>query len=314
LLLEDEFGNIKVLCYNKLTMDGESLLPLSAVAPELLTPPSEAVEVGVEPVAQDPSFFDRLKDTFSAIPEDYRQSDSRLKLIAAGVGTTALQIADRFRLSTIIVPQVAINVLTNTNSPTQAAIASGLTFGAWCAAVGGATAVGLEQFPKTINTFSENFPGAVDVFEDALPGINDFTPEGKREGRLVRRIGGRALTAVRRGATVSGIGTVAYVSTAATQGQSRSAVRKLNIAGSLEGGGVVGAVVFGVGEAIQQVGEHNPALAQHIENVASDTRIWYGLAGAMIVSQFVSSRIKKFRARHNASAPEESGIDQAESV
>ena len=241
----------------------------------------------------------RIGNTLRAVKADFSESEHRTSLVASGLGTVAVQAADRLRASIVLVPQVAINVLQNTNSPVEAGVAAGLTFAGWCAIVGGTTTEALNKYPKTMEAFGDNFPGVVDFFDEALPGVDDYDKDKADKHSLARRIGGRVLTGAKRGLTVSGIGTVAYVSTAATKGNRRSAIHRLNANASAEGGVVIGGVVYGIAETISQISVTHPALAERIVNDASNIKLWYGVAGVMIAGQYISTKIQKFRNREN---------------
>lgn len=246
------------------------------------------------------SFRDRLHNIGSAIRTDYRESHNKLQNAAIGAGVLALQGLDRARASVVFVPTIAVNVFQNTHSPTEAAIAGGLAFAGWCTAVGGVTTQGLHQYPKAVQEFERSFPEAVDFFNDALPGIDRPTPEEDHRTSLVKRIGNRVLTGIKRGYTVAGIGTVAYVSTATAKGKSKPETHRMNLHASLDGGAAVGAVIFGAGEAIVQLAHSHPLLAERIQNDTSNIKLWYGVAGAMMVGQFASNRFKKLRRSHRA--------------
>lgn len=243
------------------------------------------------------NFKSHLGNVLGAVGTDYQESENRVALVAAGLGTVAVQAVDRARLSIVLVPHVAISTLEHTNSSWQAGAAAGLTFAGWCAGVGGTTAEGLRQYPNTMESVKENFPGAVKFFQDALPGVDSYDKDKEDTRSLPRKIGGRILTGLSRGWTVTGIGTVAYVSTAAAKGEDRSTMHKLNANASADGGVIVGGVAGSVSYGITKISD--PELAQNIIDVAGDSRVWYGVAGAMIAGQYASNKWKQYRARRN---------------
>ncbi len=245
----------------------------------------------VEPTAELPSFRTRILNILRSAKEDYQDGDSRSLKLLSGLGVIAMQGLDRARASVVFVPVVAVDVLKDTHSPAQAALAAGATFAGWCAAVGATTTEALNQYPRAVAEFENSFPAVSDVFEDSLPGFNRDS-EG---GGLSRRLGHSAITHLKRGFTVSGIGTTAYVSMAAITGRRRSDTHRLNLNASIDGGAAIGGVVFGVGEAIVKLADTDPQLALRIQDDASNIYLWYGVAGLMLVHQFVSSRIKKSR-------------------
>ena len=239
--------------------------------------------------------WERLVEVAKTTSTDFHESTQRARLVAAGLGTVALQTLDRARASVVLVPTVALNVFQHTQSPTEAAAAAGVAFGVWCAAVAGSTAASLHHFPRTVQKFESNFPGFVGVFEDALPGLERPDPEQPKPS-AIRRVGNRALTGVKRGFMALGVGTVPYVSTAAAKGWSSNEIRNLNLNTSLDGALAVSAVVEGTGTAILMVGEHNPELAQTIENVSSNPLLWLGVSAVLGAGQFVSNRMHRNQA------------------
>jgi hypothetical protein len=76
-------------------------------------------------------------------------------------------------------------------------------------------------------------------------------------------------------------------------------IHELNLNASADGAAAIGAVVLGVAEVIVKIGESNPALAEHIQNTASDIRVWYGVAGLMMAQQFISKKFKQRREAKN---------------
>lgn len=248
------------------------------------------IEVEIE---QSIPFTDRLKAVGTAASTDYKESQHKIQKIGVGVGVIAMQSLDRLRASVIFVPEIAVNVLQNTHSPVEAALAGGAAFATWCTVVGGVTNEGLHQFPVAVESFEDNFPGAVEFFSDALPGVNSPSSEEIKKQSVAKRIGNRIILGLKRGYTVSGIGTVAYVSTASVQGKSKKEGHKLNLNASLDGGAAVSGVVLMAGEAIVRIGDSNPELAKNIQDYASNIKLWYGVAAFMIISNFISNRLNK---------------------
>lgn len=263
-------------------------------------PPQEAhLPTGPTPNEHTLPISKRIGEVFSSAATDYKESEYKLANVAIGLGTVAVQALDRARASVVFVPTIAANVLQETQSPAQAAIAAGATFASWCVAVGGATTEGLKQYPTAVSKFEQNFPGVVGFFEDSLPGLEK--PDRTQPPSIARRIGSRVLTGVKRGFTVTGIGTAAYTSTAVAKGKSRKEVHTLNANASVDGGTIVGGAVYGVGTSIVQLSHEHPLLAQQIQDHATNIKLWYGVAGAMMAGQFVSTRYKKWRTKRNAS-------------
>lgn len=280
-----------------------SPIPELASLPEA-TLPTEAVDyVGKHRKDEHANMFQRLgrslvdgsKNVYEGIKLDFKNSDNRIALAAVGLGTAAVQGLDRARASVVLVPTIAVNVLESTGSPAQAALAGGATFGAWCLAVGGATTEGLVKYPKTVDKFNESFPSFVDFLTESLPGfdsrpVEEITAEKKS---LASRIGGNVLDHLKRGYVASGIGTTAYAGTSMASGRGRADTHKLNANASLDGGIAVGLVIAAVANTITKIGESHPQLALDIQNVASDIRLWYGVALGLIGLQYISNRLNK---------------------
>jgi hypothetical protein len=231
-----------------------------------------------------------------AAGEDIFESDKKIKRSTVALGALAVQVADRLRVAVTVVPPLATHILTHTGSPTEAALAAGAAFGAYSFAVGTATTEGLKQFPSTVASVSENFPGFVGAVQDALPGLEPPTQE-QRRAPLPERIKRRFGTGFARGTSDIALGTTAYVSTAAAQGKNRKEIYKLNGRVSLDGGIMVGGIVFGIGEVIETLGHRTEAWAQHlaenIQNVATNMDTWYGTAGALILINLCLTRYDK---------------------
>lgn len=247
-------------------------------------------ETQLEATPAHPSLSGRLSWISRSAKVDYSQSPHKLVMTAVAVGIVALQVADRLRVSVVLVPMSAVYIFQQTYSPLIAALAAAFVFGIWCAAVAGITAEGLQLYPRAVEKFKIVFPSIVDFFSDSLPGADQSRVE---KNRSLKQLGVHLLTRVRRGYTVAGIGTVAYVSTAAVKGESRKAIHLLNVNASLDGGLAVGVVVFAVADAVVRIGQQNPALALQIQEGASNIYLWYGVAIAMIIGQYVASRMKK---------------------
>jgi hypothetical protein len=89
-----------------------------------------------------------------------------------------------------------------------------------------------------------------------------------------------------------GAGIIPYLATAGVNKEPKSAIRKLSTMLSLDGAAVVGTLFFGVGEAIINLGHSHPELAQHIQNDAKSVKLWYGVAGVLVVAEWLKNRHK----------------------
>jgi hypothetical protein len=45
--------------------------------------------------------------------------------------------------------------------------------------------------------------------------------------------------------------------------------------------------VFGIGQTILELADTNPELALRIQNEASNIKLWYGVAGALVIQQYI---------------------------
>ncbi|MGF7229278.1 MAG: hypothetical protein ACQR33_04825 [Candidatus Saccharibacteria bacterium] len=238
-------------------------------------------------------FRERVSDVFRNAREDFRDSPHKLRHVAVGAGMVAMQALDRARTSVVFVPTIAVDVLQHTHSPLEAAIAAGGAFGLWSAGIGSTTVEGLTQYPKAVTSFNKDFPGVVGFFEGVLPGVE--APKDQEQISRIRRIGNRALTGLKRGGTVAGIGTAPYASTAVAMGQPRAEAHKINLNASADGATIIGAFVFGVGETIVQIANDHPLLAERIQNDAGNIKLWYGVAGAMMAQQYISKKYANWK-------------------
>jgi hypothetical protein len=252
----------------------------------------------------DQGIVHRLSEVAGSVGTDYRNSENRTRTVSLGLLALGTQVADRARVAVILVPTVSIDVLKHSHSATEAAIAGGGLFAAWCLTVGGTLTEGLSEYPNAVRTFENNFPGFTSVLEDSLPGlysdnetnIIDDLESRSRTSRIIGasgRIGKTALTHIKRGATAIGIGNTAYVAVASARGQETKEIHKLSAKTGIDGGIIAGLIVGVVSESIVKLGESNPQLAIHIQNVSSNKYLWYGVAGALMLSNLVSTRLSR---------------------
>jgi hypothetical protein len=256
----------------------------------------------------------RHMDAVVVTGQDEQGKDKERFLLApsiAGPLMIATQIADRARISTVLVPKVAVDTLKNTGSPTEAALLAGGLFLGWCATVGYSTARGLKEFPEAVGQAKESYAGIVGFFQDSLPGI-ELPTEEERKQSLARRAGRRILTGINRGWTVTGIGTVAYVTTASFDDRPYSKVSALNRQASLDGGLVAGAIVVTAGELIEHV--VSPKWAERITDFASDTWHWYAIAGGIMTWTFGKNKLKARKIRREEQAAVKAEIEAVQEL
>jgi hypothetical protein len=257
-----------------------------------------AIEDGV--LTPDLNLFGKLADVYGSVVEDYKDSNNRLRTVALGGLALSTQVLDRLRFAVVLVPTVSIDVLKHTHSATEAAIAGGGLFAAWCLTVGGTLTEGMAEFPKATSTFEEDFPGFTSVVEDSLPGLYSENSNRQDEGEIekarlaqLRNIGKKVTMHAKRGLTAIGIGNTAYVAVASVRGRSKGGIHRLSAATGIDGGIMAGLIVGGVSESLIKLGDSHPELAMHIQNAASNKYLWYGVAIGLMAVNFAATRISR---------------------
>lgn len=223
-------------------------------------------------------------------------------LIAATIGT---QIVDRARVVIITAPPAAVAVLESTNSPVAAAATAAGIFATWNGSVGEVLTQTMAKFPRSMRKFRQEFPSVLNVFSDSLAGIREQTEDNPRKNHHPDSIQAeKSFTTkikealnpqlrTRRALQGMSLGSTAFVATASTNGEKKRDVRKHNIGVTTDTSALIFGVVLGVAEAIHHLGKSNPELVQNIQDVAGDARLWLGLAGLSIISEFRSNRKKR---------------------
>lgn len=250
------------------------------------------------------TFRHRIGQLKNAYLKDYSNSDSKFILAVIGASVLTTQIADRARLSIVLVPAVATSILENTGRSFTAATAGALTYFAWNGIVGEVMTQGLDKHRNLLSSFSENFPGVVNVFTDSLPGVESSSERTNDESNHHKdtSLRDKALLHIKRAGTGIGIGSTAFVGTAAANGYTKKELRRLNLQVSTDASLLTHGVIWGVGESIIQLGKNgHQELSMHIQDVAGDIRVWYGVAAVSMISEFISRR----RQRHKESSQQE---------
>lgn len=241
------------------------------------------------------SFRYRAGNVLNAARSDVKHSPHKLRTVALGSLAIGTQILDRARISLILVPAVATEVMENTNQALPTAIAAAATFAAWNGSMGEVLNNGLGEYPKAIDSFKGNFPAVVDVFSESLPGLeaDDTVSPQEKQSRFrafFRKIG----LHTRRAATGIGIGSTAFVATNHAQGKSKSEVRKTNLAVTADTGILVGGIAGATVETIKKLAERGHVeLAKDIQSAVTDMRLWYGVAVLSMISKYVSNRRRR---------------------
>lgn len=251
---------------------------------------------------------DRIKSTglLRAIGADFNSSPNKLITIGGAIMAAASQAADRARVSVVLTPTAATiatekmlpygNYLT---TPTVTLFAAATTFFLVNGLLAESLSQGIEQFPQTTRTFEEKYPKITEGFTDSLAGLDS------RETRLEQRRLGlhKELTLKekikihsKQATTVIGLGLAPYVATSAVNGYTLKERRTLYTAANASTSVLVGAIGFSFAETVIQLSEHgHTEQAKHVQEIASYTPLWLGIAGLSIVYEFASKRLNKWR-------------------
>lgn len=242
----------------------------------------------------------RFSNIGSASKDDLKHADNKRATTAWGITALGTQAIDRLRIGVVVVPTIAVDVMQNTHNSALTGFAAGGAFLIWNGLVGAAFGKSLDKFPKTVQSFTENFPAVVDGFTYALPGIEkqvDFL-ESKDDISSLRNILRSMKMHGKRSMSVIGIGTTAYVGTAATNGYSSKNVQKLNLAASADGAALAGTVGFGVSKTIKELAlSGHMETANHIQNFFSSSKLYLGLATISIGSEVISKKMQHGKER-----------------
>jgi hypothetical protein len=235
----------------------------------------------------------RVSNIGRAAWDDFKESDEKLRTGTSFLGVAAVQAIGFSRQPFVLVPKVAIDVLQNSNSALEAATVTGTLFGAWCFTVAETINNGVSRYPNGVKAVGKNFPDFIRHFGNALAGLEASGERVDDSRRLssARNIGRPILRHARRGLTAVAIGIAPYVGTAGVKGQSKSQIRKLGAGLGVDGGLVIAAMSGGLAEAIVIVGHNHPEIAQQIESVTGDTKLWYGIAGILMAGEWVKNKL-----------------------
>jgi|GEM_PF-2832672 len=239
-----------------------------------------------------------VSQVIRAARTDFAQSKHKNRAGASAAMTATVQAIGFSRAPSVLIPHEAISVLHSTGSPVASALTTALLFGTWCYAVGATINNSMGHYRSAVKEIGRSFAAPLKHFSDALPnverehGARRFSP---------RHIGKQLLKHIHRGFTSYGVGIVPYIATAGMQGASKSDIRRLSAGLSLDGAAVVGGLSLGVGETIVNISRKHPELAHDIQNYVGDIRVWYGIAGALMVAEW----LKKRRMGKQASVQEE---------
>jgi hypothetical protein len=237
----------------------------------------------------------RLVAIAKALKTDITGSEHKTRTISSGIAALGVMGVGAARLPFVLVPHIAIDVLHGTNSAVDAGMATATAFSAWSFTVGQVINNGMSQYPATTKAIGDNFSSSVNHFSHSLPGLEAYSEEKDNDPRrssLAHAVGSTLLTHTRRGLTAFSLGIIPYVGTAGITGQSKSAIRKLSAALSIDGGLLVGGMFGGVTEAIITASHTHPEGTQQLQNIIGDTKVWYGVAAGLMVGEWLNNKRK----------------------
>lgn len=273
-----------------------------------------------EPV-EEPTFKDRAKDVLDTAREEFSSDPNKVRSLAWGTLAVGSQVLDRARVSIVLVPEIATQVMEHTQNSILTGGATGGAIFLWCGAVGGVFGHALHKFPKSVSKFTDSFPGFVDTFSDSLAGVenkrnaldpssakNELQPNTPVEEQQDKGLEERIRINVKQATTTIGIGSTIFVGTATANGYSPSETSRMNIKVS-GNAGVLGAVLgLTISETLMQLAENGHLdLANNIQNNFVGNRyVWLGLAALSMTSEFVQSRLRKRKSNNVEAARVES--------
>ncbi|MES2971294.1 MAG: hypothetical protein V4702_03175 [Patescibacteria group bacterium] len=224
---------------------------------------------------------------------DFAESEHRFRLCIstiAALGTIAVNVP---KLPLVGVPNLALEALEHTNSPTVTGLITGAIFGAWTLGAASLVDAAGNHFPKVKQVVRERFSRATDFLSNTLPGFT-FEDEDRHEHRSrAKQLGHGALTHIRRGLTVLGIGAGFYVGTAQIEERPRQEIRRLRRLAAGDATLMIGGLSCATTAIVTKITEKDPALAERIQDGATDSKILVGLAVSLLVSQGLNKRRHK---------------------
>lgn len=235
------------------------------------------------------SRFPRLTALRTSAREDYNESRSKPRTWLIGSILVGSQIADRLRFVILTVPPAVVATMEQTNNSVAAGAVGAGMFAAWSMFIGESTLRGVDQFPKTVDAVNDEFPAVVDFFADALPGIEKGGPTDSAKDSVLSKMSMRT----RRSASSLSFGTSPFVSTARATGYSTTETRKLYANTGIDGAGLVFALGAATTEGVKRLAmEGQYQTAQNIQNILSNNKTWWAVAGASIAAETVSNKLR----------------------
>jgi len=235
-----------------------------------------------------------------SIGREFKESDHKGRMGLAGAQLLVGQALDRLRVVVWVVPPAVVSTMEHTNNSLVAgAVGAGL-FAMWGVGLGESTLQGVDAFPETVKTFEQEHPNVVNLFADVLPGVVTGGPSNASGNPTTLELVG---THLRRGPSSVSIGTSPYVSTAKAVGYSNTETRKLYAETSADGAGFVFCLAVGMTEGIKRLAlAGHYELAQNMQNIVSDDKTWYGVAGTLMAVELILNKVKSRKEKRLNSA------------
>lgn len=228
---------------------------------------------------------------------DFEDSKQKSRLAAGAALALSTIGVGAARLPLIGISAATLEVLQRTDSalPTGAA-AAGL-FGGWSFTVARTLSYSMGHFPSALQTVKTEFAPTIDFLQHHTFPSTEATDQDSQEQKSpwLQRLGHR----LHRGVHVLGIGITPYMVVAGIQGRTPSTLRRLSRGASIDCAAVAGLTAGGFAEAIVRIEQHNPQLAQHLQenlNTKTLTAAALALAGAQLATRRL--QLKKYRQEH----------------
>lgn len=253
-------------------------------------------------------FKDRSVKVGEAVKEDIVESDHPLRTVGVLGGVALTQGFDRLRLVVALLPPVVVHVMEETNNSNTAGLVGGGLFALYGLGLAEALRTGLGKVPTAMEVTKKEFPGLVAVAEDALPGMRNGqttlqnAPEDAgtikkaavHTKNTARRISSSVGTHFRRGLAGIGIGTTAFVATAAVDGQSKREIRKTYAKVAADSGILVAGIAKGTTQGIKHLALNgHPELASDLQGFVENKWTWYTLAAGSMAVEYALNHFQR---------------------
>lgn len=205
--------------------------------------------------------------------------------VASAAAAGALAVG-ALRLPMVEAPKLLVDVLQATHNPADVAIVTGAAFGAWCATAGEACNQALGRYPRAVRAVSRRLPALLNLRSDPLAKTETAAtapPAEKSHGRTAKRLGRFVWSHYRHGINTVAVGVTPYVIAAHLKGNPAPKISRANVKAGIDSGLAVGTAAGAVAESITLISHEHPELAQSIQNGFSNNKVWWAVAGALVL-------------------------------